>query len=86
MNASAITGLFIKKHLKWIIIILRCLEETKISIQELRNEEKYYDFLNMIIIDYSSCQQLMSLKEFRKLNEVLDSYIKLLQKVFVWFS
>ncbi len=28
----------------------------------------------------------MSLKEFRKLNEFLDSYIKLLQKVFVWFS
>ncbi len=26
----------------------------------------------------------MSLKEFRKLNEFLDSYIKLLQKVFVW--
>lgn len=38
VNASAITVLFIKKHLKWIIIILRCLEETKISIQELRNE------------------------------------------------
>jgi len=49
-------------------------------------KKKYYDFLNVIIIDYSSCQQLMSLKEFRKLNEVLDSYIKLLQKVFVWFS
>ena len=28
----------------------------------------------------------MSLKEFRKLNEFIDSYIKLLQKVFVWFS
>lgn len=27
----------------------------------------------------------MSLKEFRELNEFLDSYIKLLQKVFVWF-
>lgn len=44
VNASAITGLFIKKHLKWIIIILRCLEETKISIQELRNEEKILRF------------------------------------------
>jgi len=32
VNASAITGLFIKKHLKWIIIILRCLEERKISV------------------------------------------------------
>lgn len=32
--------MFIKKHLKWIIIILRSLEETKTSIQELRNEEK----------------------------------------------
>lgn len=40
VNASAITGLFIKKNLKWIIIMLRCLEETKISIQELRIEEK----------------------------------------------
>ena len=27
----------------------------------------------------------MSLKEFRKLNEFLDSYIKLRQKVFSWF-
>ena len=44
MNVSFITGLFIKKHLKWIIIILRCLEETKISIQELRNEEKILRF------------------------------------------
>ncbi len=32
----------------------------KISIQELREwREKYYYFLNVIIIDYSSCGQLM---------------------------
>lgn len=60
VSASAITVLFIKKHLKWIIIILRFLEETKISIQELRNEEilLFFEYSNYRLWLHKKCRFL----------------------------
>lgn len=55
MNVFSITGLFIKNDLKCIRIINteKFRRNKNINSGVAKWRKKYYDFLNMIIIDYS---------------------------------
>ena len=54
MNVCFITGLFIKNDLKWIRVINteKLRRNKNINTGAAKWRKKYYDFLNMIIIDY----------------------------------